>query len=300
MCPHSGQTDASKVMISLDGVAECRSTSVSLDVFSTKIKNCRLVYPHMIVRPLGKYRGLDNQELLKWFVDDVKSTHKSICNFVGDNQKRAIANNSLGHSSWHPCKYCFTRGVGFTTTNAQNKQTTKITWPASTANGEPRTREKIQEIVDNIENLTPRERKGVVGKSVLFDIPNYNVECDKTAEYLHSCCLGVVKKCVELTFSVGENRPRITSRKLSNPIDFNKLMLLIKSPHEFSRRARELDFAVLKGAEFRNIALFFFPLVLECIEEQQEERKLWLYLAFMIRSCCCSVRRISLRQPTRC
>ena len=285
MCPRSGENDASKVMISLDGVAECKSTSVSLDVYSTKMKNCKLVYPHKIVRPLGKYRGLDNQQQLKQFVDNVKSTNKCICNFIGDNPKRSTANNALGHSSWHPCEYCFVRGVAFSTTTAQNRRRIKITWPHSTANGEPRTREKIQEIVDNIENLTPRERKGVVGPSVLFDIPNYNVEPDTPAEYLHSCCLGLCKKCVELTFSVGENRPRITTRKLSNPVDFNKLMLMIKSPYEFSRRVRELDFAVLKGAEFRNIALFFFPLVIECIEEEHEERKLWLCLAFMMRSC---------------
>ena len=244
-----------------------------------------MVYPHRIVRPLGKYRGLDNQEQFKCFVEDVKSTNKCICNFVGDKPKRSIANNALSHSSWHPCDYCFTRGVPLVTTNAQNQKRTKITWPASTANGEPRTRDKILEILENYDNLTPRERKGVVGKSVLFDIPNYNVERDSPAEYLHSCCLGLIKKCVELTFSVGENRSRVTTRKLSNPSDFNKLMLLIKSPHEFSRRARELDFAVLKGAEFRNLELFFFPLVLECIEEQHEERKLWLHLAFMMRSC---------------
>ena len=285
MCPRSGEPDGSKVMISLDGVAECKSTSVSIDVYSTKMKNCRMVYPHRLVRPLGKYKGLDNQEQLKKFLDNIKTTDKCICNFVGDNPKRSIANNALSHSSWHPCEYCFARGVAFITTNAQNQRRTKITWPASTANGEPRTREKIQEIVDNIEHLSPREKKGVVGKSLLFDIPNYNVERDSPAEYLHSCCLGLVKKCVELTFAVGENRPRITNRRLTNTSDFNKLMLLIKSPHEFSRRARELDFAVLKGAEFRNLALFFFPLIVNCIEEEHEERKLWLFLGFILRSC---------------
>ena len=285
MCPRSREADSSKVIVSLDGVAECRSTSVSLDVFSTKMKNCRLIYPHRIVRPLGKYRGLNSQDQLKKFLDNVQSSQKSIRNFVGDKQKRSIANNALGHASWHACEYCFARGVPLSVTTAKNKKTTKITWPASTDNGEPRSREKIQEILDNFDNLTPREKKGIVGKSLLFDIPNYNVERDSPAEYLHSGCLGVVKKCVELTFCVGENRPRITTRKLSNVSDFNKLMLLIKSPSDFSRRARELDFAVLKGAEFRNIELFFFPLVLECIEEQHEERKLWLYLAFMLRSC---------------
>ena len=238
-----------------------------------------------IVRPLGRYRGLDNQDQLKRFLDDVKTTNKKIINFVGDNPKRAMVNNVLSHSSWHPCEYCFARGVPCLYTTAQNRRTTKITWPASTANGEPRTREKIEEILDNIENLSQKEKKGIVGRSLMLDIPNYNVVRDSPAEYLHSCCLGVVKRTVELTFSVGENRPRTTTRKLSNPHSFNLLMRMIKTPREFPRRARDLDFAVFKGGEFRNLPLFFFPLILECIEEDHGERQLWLFLAFMMRSC---------------
>ena len=238
-----------------------------------------------IVHPLGRYRGLDNQDQLKRFLDDIKTTNKTITNFVGDNPKRAMVNNVLSHSSWHPCEYCFARGVPCQITTAQNKRKTKITWPASTANGEPRTRQKIEEILDNLDYLSHAEKKGIVGRSLMLNLPNYNVVRDSPAEYLHSCCLGLVKRTVELTFSVGENRPRITKRKLSIPMDFNILMRMIKTPKEFPRRARDLDFAVFKGGEFRNLALFFFPLIIECIEEGHEERNLWLFLAFMIRSC---------------
>ena len=207
--------------------------------FTSKFKACKYVYPMRIVRPLGRYRGLDNQDQLKRFLDDVKTTNKKIINFVGDNPKRAMVNNVLSHSSWHPCEYCFARGVPCLYTTAQNRRTTKITWPASTANGEPRTREKIEEILNNIENLSQKEKKGIVGRSLMLDIPNYNVVRDSPAEYLHSCCLGVVKRTVELTFSVGENRPRTTTRKLSNPHSFNLLMRMIKTPREFPRSMRE-------------------------------------------------------------
>ena len=270
---------------SLDGVSESKSTSVSLDVFSVKVKNCKAVYPIRIVRPLGKYRGLDNQEQLRIFLDDVTSTERHICQFLGDNQKRSVALNSLGHASWHPCEYCFARGVPLKTKTADGKNKTKITWPASTAGGEPRTREKIEDILENIQHLGPKERKGVVGPSALLDLPNYDIVRDTPCEYLHSTCLGVVKRTVSLTFSVGESRPRLTKRKLSDPAQFNVLMLNVKMPRESSRRARELDFAVLKGAEFRNLAIFFFPLVIECIEEGEEERELWLCLAYMVRAC---------------
>lgn len=80
-------------------------------------------------------------------------------------------------------------------------------------------------------------------------------------------------------------RVRATNRKYSNTSDFNKLILLIKVPYECSRQVRCLDFSVMKAQEYRNIILYFFPLVLECIEEGAGERRLWLLFSFMIRAC---------------
>ena len=133
--------------------------------------------------------------------------------------------------------------------------------------------------------MPANEAKGVVSRSPLLLIPNFCLCKNVTTEYLHSVCLGVCKRCIELTFSCGENRSRITNRKLSSPLDFNKMMLNIKMFKEFSRRCRELDFAVYKGQEYRNIVLFFFIIVVECIEKQAPERKLWLQFAFFIRAC---------------
>ena len=90
---------------------------------------------------------------------------------------------------------------------------------------------------------------------------------------------------LELTFLVGENRTRSTSRRLSSPSAFNELMKYQKLPRECARRARQMDFAVLKAQEMRNIILFLFPVIVQCIEPGAKERRLWLLLAFMIRSC---------------
>lgn len=129
------------------------------------------------------------------------------------------------------------------------------------------------------------EKKGVVFRSPLLSLENFDFVMDAPAEYMHAVCIGVIKRTVELTFDVGENRTRVTKRKLSSASDFNKLMLITKLPGELSRRARELDFAVMKAAEFRNLLILFFPHVLECIPKPEKERKLWLLLTFMIRSC---------------
>lgn len=178
--------------------------------------------------------------------------------------------------------------------NIEGKGRPLTVWPSSTANAELRTKSKMMEIVDMIEEneensdsepLTKEQLRGVIGRSLLLDYECFDFTIQIPTEYMHLVCLGVVKRLTELTFNVGTNRPRITKRKLSSTAEFNFLMSLTKGPFEFSRRARDLDFSVFKAEEFRNLILFFFPHVLECLEESAKERDAWLYLAFMIRAC---------------
>ena len=162
-----------------------------------------------------------------------------------------------------------------------------IVWPSSTRNGEHRTAAKMTDISDRLQQgevLSIDEAKGIVDRSLFLDIPSFNYIRDIPAEYLHSTCLGTAKKMTELTFSVGDNRERITKRKLSSPAQYNALIALIKDPREFSRRARSLDFSVMKGQEFRNITLFYWPIVIECIEPNAKERRLWLLFSYMIKA----------------
>ena len=163
-----------------------------------------------------------------------------------------------------------------------------IVWPASTRTAEERTSENILDIVKKIENndvLSIDDVKGINGRSLLLDIPYFNIVNDMPVEYLHSTCLGVGKRMLELTFSVGETRQRNSKRKLSPPQLFNDQMASIKVTRDSSRRARNLDFSVMKGQEIRNIILIFFPLVVNCIEQAAKERRLWLLFSYMTRLC---------------
>lgn len=325
------------VQISCDGVSECRSNTNSLDVYSARFKNCRVVYPHTIVRPTSKYK-MDPYKYLTYFIDDMSNNQCTIKAFVADNLKRAHARAALNHASSFPCEYCQSKATsislggqqllvrkrnleqqiltmqkkierlqeqdgheeeeleGFNlvldslTTSLRDIQHKKkqLVWPASTMNGEPRTKENILEIVEKITNgeaLTKDEKKGIVGKSPFLDLDYFDPVRDIPAEYLHCLCLGVVKRMVCLTFNVGVNRPRLTKRKLTPPSVFNSLMSKIKVVHEFSRRIRNLDFSVLKKQEFRNICLFYFPVVVNCIQEHENERRVWLLLAYLMRAC---------------
>ena len=169
-----------------------------------------------------------------------------------------------------------------------NRKNNNIVWPASTKNGPKRTVQKVLEILDKIENgdiLSMDESKGIMGRSLLLDIPYFHFINDITVEYLHGVCLGVVRKTIVLTFNVGEIRQRNTTRKLSSVNDFNQLMSQVKVVREYSRRSRNLDLSVMKGQEYRNIIIVFFPLIINCIEPNAKERRLWLLLAYSIRAC---------------
>lgn len=72
-------------------------------------------------------------------------------------------------------------------------------WPYSTRNGSPRTKEEVLSIINLLEEndrsqLTADDIKGIVGKSLLLDIPDFDFINAIPAEYMHLGCLGVVKR----------------------------------------------------------------------------------------------------------
>ena len=171
-----------------------------------------------------------------------------------------------------------------------------IVWPSNTSDGRLRTINTIRNICTAIatgrntdeesEELSPADRLGIVGTSVFLYQPRFNMINNLPVEYMHSVCLGVVRRLLELTFRVGERRQSRSKMTLSLPSQFNSLISAVRVPREFSRRCRNLDLAVMKAQEQRNLLLFFFPLVLQCIDDIYEaEKKVWLLLAYMIRAC---------------
>lgn len=338
-CPRYEQKN--NVQASCDGVHESKSSTVSIDVYSTKPTRCKVVFPHRLVRPIGRFK-VDNNEQLTAFLEDVVSTENRIKQYIADNLKRANARAALNHAARNACEYCFESGVTLelrkdetdslqaklqtekdivlekilqlqnapTSSSSLSTKTKKlemlnnilsdvelkmkqnktkkshIVWPSCTMHGDPRTMEKVLEIIEKIERneISKEEAKGIIGRSPLLSLENFDMIRDTPAEYLHSTCLGVVKRVTELTFSVGEKRPTACKRKLCSPAVFNKLMSSVKVVRECSRRIRELDFSVMKGQEFRNIIVFFFPLVIKSISNSTE-KKIWLLLAYSIRAC---------------
>ena len=311
-------------------------------MYTTRFLNCRHIYVHQIVRPIGKFK-INPKEHLRNFLNQIHACNCIIRYFIGDGPKRSNARDCLGHSSYFPCEFCFQKGFLFHSSdcnldkikenlnnqknliqnqieeevardvdvdsddsddlkalieiqknidsalkNISNKKK-HIVWPSDTMNGEPRTKEKILEIVQKLEDdpgLSKDEAKGVVGRSLFLDIPYFNFIMNIVPEYMHGVCLGVGKRLFKLTFNVpGEKRNRNTKRKLSSLAEFTSALNDILFVKEFSRRARALDFSVMKAQEMRNIILFFFIIVIDCIEKSAKERRLWFLFSYLIRAC---------------
>lgn len=338
LCP----SHVNEINLSLDGVQESRSSTVSTDIYSLTFKNCQKVYPIKLIRPINKFKP-DNQNHLRELLQDINLNNTKINNVICDNPKRSFIKMVMNSNATFGCDYCEAPAVhvqnvkkaeeikkkysilqeniiaqidllhstpghssNIKKIESLNKalksidvdqkaelkknSSTHLCWPHSTSNGNLRTNENINEIVMQIEASDhPLDRditKGIVGKSLLSDQEGFDLVNDVPAEYMHSGCSGVTRRLTELTFKVGQVRLRNTKRKLSDPKQFNALIRNVKSPFEFGRRCRNLDFAVYKASEFRNLILFFFTLVLQCIpKEFAKERRCWLQLAFILRAC---------------
>ena len=134
-------------------------------------------------------------------------------------------------------------------------------------------------------DMPKSEKKGIKGRSILLDLDYFDYVLSIPTEYMHLVCLGSVERLIEVTFTVGETRTRITKKPLASPFIFNECMKTIKMFKEFSRRGRKLDLAVMKAQELRNVLIFYFPIVTKCLNGKKNEIKVWEMLSFMIRAC---------------
>ena len=85
------------------------------------------------------------------------------------------------------------------------KKQKHLVWPPSTCDGPLRTKEDIISIAEMHDNddqsqLTSDDVKGIVGRSLLLDVPGFDFVIAIPTEYMHLACLGVVKRFVTIYF----------------------------------------------------------------------------------------------------
>ena len=124
----------------------------------------------------------------------------------------------------------------------------------------PKTKADVQAHLEGLENKTEMQRKGYTGVSSLYSVPNFNTVIAVCCEYMHSMCLGCLKKLLALTFDLGavngvvKCHLRVAQANISV---LNTCLAKAKSLSEFNRRLRIIDFANIKAEELRNLGLAY-------------------------------------------
>lgn len=122
LCPRD--TQDRKIVLSTDGVQECHSNMVSIDVFSFKHQGCRNVYPIKLIRPLHKYR-ISYRPHLEAILNDLSDCHCILEALIADNPKRAMIREALNHASSYACEYCTSKAVQYTETDMKIEEEKK-------------------------------------------------------------------------------------------------------------------------------------------------------------------------------
>ena len=94
-----------EVNFSCDGVADCNSSNVSLDVFTISFPECSTIYPITTIRP-SKKGAIDFMAELTIILNELKKENVKILNVTADKPMRSLMKNAKGHSAYHGCEYC--------------------------------------------------------------------------------------------------------------------------------------------------------------------------------------------------
>lgn len=213
---------------------------------------------------------------------------------VADAPKRAELRCVKNHQAYYGCDLCKMKAVPF----KNKKERSKPAWTGTKVDN-LRTHEWTLQMVQQLESLKKSKKKveekdlerlcGIRGRSVLFDFGYLDVVYDVPPEYMHFVCLGIVKILSTLTFAFSGNRYRRFSSGNAKRIPVSRInseLLKIRVPSEFSRKIRGLDPADWKAEEYRNLILFYFPVLFTVASSSRdaESLKIWLTLAFLIRA----------------
>ena len=106
---HDGRHQSQEIILSVDGVAEAKSTSRSLEIISLQFKECKLVYPVLICRP----EPFRKKEMKSTFQNDLSEVLEQIsaenCHLdkvVVDAPERAACRRQKLHGGFYSCDMC--------------------------------------------------------------------------------------------------------------------------------------------------------------------------------------------------
>ncbi len=253
--------------LSSDGVPESRSSGLSLDIVSVRFHGCRNIHAIAIFQPAKK--GLKDKDriALRHFLDEIPETPLKVKRVIADAPKRAALQGLKTHAAKVGCPYCYAKKV-------DGK------YPSSTFRGEPRTDSRLRREAEALVAGTDTEDRGVRAVSPLVDLPGLDLIRDVPAEAMHLINLGVVRKMISMMYKT--NKTYEVSFRAADVALLNAALKEAHSLSDFSRKPRDLDVAVYKAEEYRNLVLAYWVAVLR--SAPGECSKIWLLTVFIVRA----------------
>ena len=250
-----------EILINADGLPLFKSTRQEFWVLLALIKGDNQPTPVGVFSGAGK-PNYCNDFLRKFVIEanylaehgllhqgqvyDVK-----IIGFPCDAPARSFISGSRGHTAKNACHKCRTNGVYY---RKPGKKGGRITYPDMDA---------ALRLHDDF--LSDKSRDYYLFRSILADIDGIDMVKDFPSDYMHLCCLGVMKKLLHHWL----NRETVYHLISPDTVDeITRRLLLIRRfiPNDFVRKARSLtELCRWKATELRLFLLYIGPVILRDI-----------------------------------
>ena len=265
------------VIVNVDGVPIGR-TGRSQTVVSLKFASCRNVYMLVNMIPTsneGK-KLITPEKILLPLVYDIRRLNVTLLYFCADSPMRAFIRNQKSHSGKLACDYCYA---------SARYEKSRLVWGETTMVAEERSLARLRRDYEEHEQEgTPLARFGYNGRCVLLEaIPDFDIIENVPVDPMHHLYLGIGRALFELLFAVGDTRETNSNTPRERVDALNSQLKGIRVPVEITRRPRAMDYRNYKAAEWRNLLLYYFPVVVNCLPNGLR-RQMWLELAYLCRA----------------
>ncbi len=273
------QFDKVSVTFTCDGIPHGKSSPDNLHVVALKIKGCRLV--HIVQTRVARRKvPKDLSDFLDPFVDECLELGVKVDYFVADSPMRSFFKMLKGHAGRSSCEVCEATGVCI------NR---KIVYPAEQILGMKRSHERWVDSVEDLESqkeagATHDNVRGIMGRSPLLKLNNFDIVQQSPPDPLHRDWLGVMKFNLWRN-TVGMSKSGVANAKgqrISKAISDSYQM--IRLPTEFSHTARPMDYPNFKGHEWKSLLVSSFPTIIDEVNQELGSKcaHIWTLFAFLI------------------
>ncbi len=268
--------------LSSDGVQGSKHGKRSLHIVSICVPGCRLPYPWRVFE-FRAGGGPSLEQLMRPVVGDILGNDLQLRRISVDGKEEQAIKGHISNTGFYSCCRCKSKGT--------SELSGRVHFPCKLHNATPRTREEYINIFErfpegNPDTSDPLLRdifKGMLKRSPLLDLPDFDFVDGFTIDSLHQLHGGLSKRMHELTL-LKDLAIRNPKRRKEVGRRLEALYEDLKVPSEMHRTST-LNPGFMKGAHWQALDTFVFPSWIEGLEGPEMLRRVVLAYSFLIRAC---------------